>query len=115
MLSLITGSVGKYIGYGALAVSLLGGVAVVKHEYDNSVIASVAAKQATANLAVERADNARLLASVTTLAVESDAQATTVATLKGAIANAKPSTFSCIRSDAGRIVLGSMRHNAGGH
>lgn len=121
MLSLITGGVGKYVAYGALAVSLFGAAAYAKHEYDAmitaQVTAQIAAKTAAEVLATERADNARLTSALAERDAKAVAQAAAAATLKGNIANAKPSSFSCIRSDAGRITLGGLRSNAsaGGH
>lgn len=113
MLSLFTGGAAKWIGYGALAVTLMGGAAVLKRNYDNGIIAQVAAKQAAVDLATERADNARLAAALADFNVKAEAQAVAVTTAKEAISHAPPSAFSCIRSPAGRAALGALRGNNG--
>lgn len=116
MLAFLTGGVAKYVAYGVVAAALMGGAAYLKIQYDNGIVAGIAAKDAADVLATERADNARLVASLTSRAVQAEAQAATVATTKEAISHAQPSAFSCIRSPAGRVALGGMRHvNAGGH
>lgn len=113
MLSLFTGSIGKFAMYAALAVALMGGAAVIKHQYDAGIIAEVAAKQAAANLAIERADNARIVAELQARAITAETEAANYASIKGAIAHAQPSSFSCIRSAAGRAALDGLRHNSG--
>jgi hypothetical protein len=115
MFSFLSGTVGKVAMYASLAVALSGMAIGVVHEHDNRVIATVAAAEAAKTLETERADNARLVDALTARAAKAEAQAATITTVKEAIARAKPSNFSCLRSDAGRAALGGLRHNAGGH
>lgn len=115
MLSFLSGTVGKVAMGLALASALSGAAAVAIHEHDNRVIASVAAAEAAKTLETERADHQRLVDSLTERAVKAEAQAATITSIKEAIARAKPSDFSCVRSDAGRATLGGMRQHAGGH
>jgi hypothetical protein len=113
-LGLVTGTAGKYILYAGLAVTLAGGAAVLKHEYDASIIASVAAKQAAANLVIERADNARIIAELQTRAITAETEAANYASIKGAIAHAKASS-ACASSPAMRAALDGLRGNSGNH
>lgn len=114
MLSFFTGAVGKWAMYAGLIVMALGGAAVLKHEYDASVISSVAAKQAAANLVIERADNERKIAELQARAITAEAEAAKYATIKGKIANAKASSV-CRSSPAIRAALSGLRNDAGNH
>lgn len=116
MLSWIAaGSTGaKFLVYGVLALSLLGGAAGIKYKYDASVIAKVAAKDAAANLVIERADNARKIAELSARAAVAEAEAANYAAIKGNIAHAQIST-SCIRSPAMRAAIVGLRGNPGNH
>lgn len=101
---------------GAAVLSFLTGTgALLVHQHDARVVAEVAAKVATVNLATERADNARLLAALGDLGKQTAAQATAQAHIKEDIAGAKPSSFSCIRSPRGRAALGGLRGDVGSH
>lgn len=112
MLALLTGSVGKWALYGAVALSLCGGVAVIKHQYDAGIIAKVAAKEAAVNLETERADSARLVVALTTRATVAEAQAASLSHIREAIARAKPSN-SCAASGPVRAVVAGLRGDAG--
>ena len=114
MLSLLTGTVGKYAMYAGLVVMAMGGVAVLKTQYDVSIISKVAAKEAAESLAVERADNARIIAELQTRAVTAEADAAYYASIKGAIAHAQTSN-ACIRSPAIRSTIDGLRSNASRH
>lgn len=104
----------KFVMYGVTALSLFGGIAAIKYKYDVSIISKVAAKEAAANLVIERADNARKIAELQARAVTAEAEASKYATIKGAIAHAQTST-ACIRSPAMRAALLGLRGNAGNH
>ena len=106
---------GKVALFGSLAAMLAAGAAVMKHEYDAGIIAKVAAQQSAAVLAAEQADSAKIIAALQDRAAQAEAQAASIAATKEAIDHATPSTFSCIRSPAGRVALGSLRPASGGH
>lgn len=106
---------GKVALFGSLAAMLAAGAAVMKHEYDAGIIAKVAAQQSAAVLAAERADNAKIVAALQVRAAQAEAQAASISATKEAIDHATPSTFSCIRSAAGRVTLNSMRPANSGH
>lgn len=116
MLSWIAaGSTGaKFLVYGFLALSLMGGAATLKLRYDASIIASVAAKQAAANLVIERADNARKINELTSRAIVAEAEAANYASIKGAIAHA-PITKSCLATGDIRAAVDGLRSDASNH
>lgn len=112
MLALITGPLGKYLGIGALAVSLMGAAGVALHEHDQRVIAGVAAKAAAVQLATERADHVREVAALQDKAAADLAQATRSASIKETIAHAKPSS-ACAQSAPVRAALDGLRGVSG--
>lgn len=115
MLSMITGAASKYAIYAVIGVVIAGYGWHLKNAYDASVIQGVATKEAALNLATERADNARLVQTLIDRATVAEAQSAKLATIKGQIAHAAPST-SCIRSAPVRAAIGGLRIvNPGGH
>lgn len=111
MIALLTGFFKPYLAYIVIAGLGLGALLYVKHVYDASIISGIAAKQSALILADERKQNAVTVAALEQRAVTAEANATYYASIKGSISNAKPSTFSCVRSDAGRAALGGLRAN----
>lgn len=98
--------IAKLIIYASLAAMLAGGAAVLKHEYDASVIAKVAAKQAAANLVIERADNARKIQALTDRAITAETEAANYAAIKGRISHATASKACASSSPVGAALSG---------
>lgn len=100
--------------YGAMLLSLAGGVAVIKYKYDASIEAKIAAKAAAVHLETERADAARLVVSLTEQRDKAVAEATRLAQIKGNVSNAKQS-FVCFSAPAIHAAVSGLRRNGGSH
>lgn len=112
LLSLLTGAAGKYIAYGALAVSLAGGAAWLLHTHDQRVLAEqqVAIDQATAAELAKQ--HAATVAALEQSAAEAQARAATFEQIKAAI-HAQAVTKFCIGSPAVGAALAGLRASGG--
>lgn len=107
LLALLTGPMGKLIGYGALAVALVLGGWYALHEHDQRVLAEQAATEAAVVAAQQIADARKAAAAVQADAAAAIARAAMAATVKGNIDHA-PITYACAQSPAVRAALDGL-------
>lgn len=107
LLSLLTGGLGKIIGIGALAVSLLSGGLYLLHQHDNAVRAEmqVAADQAIA--AAQEADAKKADEALTAAHAEAAKRIASITAIKEKTHVATPTT-ACAHSPAVRAMLDGL-------
>lgn len=113
MITLLTGSLGKYVAYAAMAVALAGGAAWALHTHD----ARVRAEQ---QVAIDRATTAEItrqhavtVAALEQTAAEAEMRAGYFENIRTTI-NAQTVTTACAGSPAIRSLLDGLRRPAGG-
>lgn len=113
LVSWISGSAGKYLGYAALAGCIVTGSAWLLHEHDLGVRAQqqVAIDKADAEAVAQ--DHAREVAALEATAAEAQRRASILEQLKVQI-HAAPSSNACIASPAIRILLDGLRSTGNG-
>jgi hypothetical protein len=111
-LAFLASPFGKYVGYAALALTLILGGSYALHEHDQRVLAEQAAKEAAVVAAQQIADAKKVAAAVQADAAAAIARATLAATVKGNIDHA-PITYACAQSPAVRAALDGLPGSAG--
>lgn len=115
MLGMLTSTVGKATIILGLLVALGTMAATALHRHDAAVIASVGAAITKADLASERADHARTVTALETVASEAASRADAMSHTLENIANAIPSS-ECERSaPIGAALDGLRKRGAGGN
>jgi len=112
-LALLTGPLGKYAGYVALAIGLLVAAAGALHAHDNALRAEI---QAASDRAIATAQVASAAHEVTALEAQAKANAETINRLNAIreATHAAPKTTACATSPAVRSLLDGLRGHAPG-
>ena len=108
LLGLLSGPIGKWIGYAALAVTMAGAAWWVVGEHDSAVRGALLAEQRAAQLVQLQAQHERTVAALESEAASERARADAMATARRMIANA-PITTACADSPAVRAALDGLR------
>ena len=106
-LSLITGGLGKALGIGALAVSLLGGGLWLLHQHDNAVRAEMQVAADKAIAAAQEADAQKAASALASAHAEAAKRIASITAIKEKTHSA-PVTSACANSPAVRAMLGGL-------
>lgn len=113
LLSLLTGPLGKLVGYAGIALAVVVAGALWLHSHDNSVRAALQAKADVAIAAQVQQDHDHEVAALQQAAADAQERIRALSALK-ARTHSVPSSSACVQSPPVRALIGGLRQHSNG-